>query len=199
MKEKLKKIGSKINMKYLFVVVPAVLILLLVIVSSVFTIKNDKEEKKEEVKTSVYTTKDNRVDFTFKEGFKKSEVGEYDLYAKDEERQLIIGIFTYDLNNYEEKTGKEVLDKQVAYFLKTRNDMKLFKKEVTKEYDDKKITMVEYSGKTTDSSECVYVFSVIEFKNASLYTVYSTNVIIKEHYEEYIKEVKDILQSAKLK
>ena len=201
MKEKIKNIGSKINMKYLFVVVPVVLILLLVIISSVFTIKNDKKEevKKEEVKTNIYTTKDNKVDFTFKEGFKNNEVGEYDLYAKDEKRQLIMGVFTYDLNNYEEKTGKEVLDKQVAYFLKTRNDMKLFKKEVIKEYEDKKITMVEYSGKTTDSSECVYVFSVIEFKNAPLYTVYSTNVVIKDNYEEYIKEVKDILKNAKLK
>lgn len=208
MKEKLKDIASKINMKYLFLVIPIILILLLIIVSSVFTINNDtntdtkdkKETKKEqEIKTNIYTTKDNRVDFTFNEGFKNSEVGEYDLYVKDEERQLIMGVFTYDLNNYEENTGKEILDKQVTYFLKTRNDMKIFKEETTKEYDDKKIITVEYSGKTTDSADCVYLFSALEFNNAPGYIVYSTNVIIKEHYEEYIKEVKEILKNAKLK
>lgn len=202
MKEKLKNIGLKINMKYLFLVLPIILILLLIIVTSVFTINDDTKktkEKKEEIKTNIYTTKDNRVDFTFNEGFKNSEVGEYDLYVKDEKRQLIMGVFTYDLNNYEEKTGKEVLDKQVAYFLKTRNDMKIFKKETTKEYDDKKIITVEYSGKTTDSADCVYLFSAIEFNNAPGYIVYSTNVIVKKHYEEYIKEVKEILKDAKLK
>lgn len=204
MKEKLKNISSKINMKYLFLVLPVILILLLIIVSSVFTINNDnnktKETKKEEkVKTNIYTTKDNRVDFIFNEGFKKSEVGEYDLYVKDDKRQLIMGIFTYDLSNYEENTAKEILDKQVSYFLKTRNDMKVFKKEVIKEYDDKKITIVEYSGKTPDSADCVYLFSTLEFNNAPGYVIYSTNVIIKKHYEEYIKEVKDILKNAKLK
>lgn len=207
MKEKLKNVGSKVNMKYLFVILPIILIILLIIVSSVFAVNNDTKKtketpeikKEEEIKTNTYTTKDNRVDFIFNEDFKNSEVGEYDLYAKDDKRQLIMGVFTYDLNNYEENTGKEILDKQVSYFLKTRNDMKVFKEEVTKEYDDKKIIMVEYSGKTTDSSDCVYLFSVIEFNNAPGYIVYSTNVIIKKHYEEYIKEVKDILKNAKLK
>lgn len=204
MKEKLKNIGSKINMKYLFLILPIILILLLIIISSVFAINDDIKEtkepqKEEEIKTNTYTTKDNRVDFTFNEGFKNSEVGEYDLYVKDEERQLIMGVFTYDLNNYEENTGKEILDKQVEYFLKTRNDMKIFKEETTKEYDDKKIITVEYSGKTTDSADCVYLFSALEFNSAPGYIVYSTNVILKGHYEEYIKEVKDILKNAKLK
>lgn len=203
MKEKIKNAISKINMKYLFLILPIILILLLIIASAVFTINNSdekKETKKEEkIKTNIYTTKDNRVDFTFNEGFKNNDVGEYDLYAKDEKRQLIMGIFTYDLNNYEENTGKEILDKQVNYFLKTRNDMKIFKNEIIKEYEDKKITMVEYSGKTTDSAECVYLFSVIEFNNAPGYVIYSTNVIVKKHYEEYIKEVKDVLKNAKLK
>ncbi len=199
MKEKIKTIISKINMKYLFVVIPLILILILIVVSSMFTIKEDSEKEVEEIKTNTYTTKDNKVDFTFNEGFKQSDVGEYDLYVKDDEKQLIMGIFTYDLESYEENTAKEVLDNQTQYFLKTRNDMTLFKKELTKEYEDKKITTVEYSGKSADSSQCVYVFSVIEFNNLPNYVVYSTNVIVKEKYEQYIKEVKDIVKSAKLK
>ena len=199
MKEKIKTIISKINMKYLFVVIPLILILILIVVSSMFTIKEDSEKEVEEIKTNTYTTKDNKVDFTFNEGFKQSDVGEYDLYVKDDEKQLIMGIFTYDLESYEENTAKEVLDNQTQYYLKTRNDMTLFKKELTKEYEDKKITTVEYSGKSADSSQCVYVFSVIEFNNLPNYVVYSTNVIVKEKYEQYIKEVKDIVKSAKLK
>lgn len=199
----MKKIFSKKNMKYLFIIIPAILILILIVVSAFFTNSKDdiEEEKKEEkvVKTNIYTTKDNKIDFTFNSGFKNKEAGDYDLYVKDEERQLIMGVFTYDLNNYEENTSKEILDKQVSYFLKTRNDMKVFKEETTKEYEDRKITTVEYVGQTTDSAECVYIFSVMEFNAAPSYVVYSTNVIVKDNYEEYIKEVKDILKNAKLK
>ena len=41
--------------------------------------------------------------------------------------------------SYEEKTGKEILDAQVGYFLKTRNNMKVFKNEISKTYADKTI------------------------------------------------------------
>lgn len=204
MKEKINKLSSKINMKYLFVIVPLVLIVLLIIVSSFFAKKGEnldtkKEENKKIEKTYIYTTKDNRVDFTFNEGYKVYEKNDYDLFVKDDKRQLITGIFTYDLNQYEENTSKEILDNQVAYFLKTRNNMKVFKKETSKTYEDKTITRVEYSGNTTDSSECIYVFTVIDFVNAPNYVVYSSQVLFKSDYEKYIKELKDIIINAKLK
>ena len=76
--------------------------------------------------------------------------------------------------------------------------MKLFKKETIDDYEDKTIVRVEYSGKTDKSSDCLYVFSVINFKADPNYVIYVNEVIIKERYEDHISEMINILQSAKL-
>lgn len=205
MKERIKKISMKINMKYLFVIIPLILIVLLIVLSSFYAEKsNDSNQKKIKPKkvvekTTVYTTKDAKVDFTFKDGYKVVDKGEYDLYAKNDKKQIILAVFTYNLENYEEKTGKEILDAQVGYFLKTRNNMKVFKNEISKTYADKTITRIEYSGKSNDSSECVYVFSAIEFNNVPNYVVYVSQVLLKSDYEKYIKEINNTLISAKIK
>lgn len=198
MKEKFKNLVLKINMKYLFVVVPLVLISFLIVLSSIFGLIKDSREKKDETKTSVFKTKDNRVSLTFNVSFKKEEIGEYDLYAKDEDRQLITGVFTYNLNEYEEKSAKEILNNQIEYFKKTRNDMKIYKDEKIQDYDDKTITRVEYSGKSTDSSDCIYIFSIVEFKSDPNYVVYSNQVLLKSDYEKYSNSLKKIISSIKL-
>lgn len=198
MKDKMKNIVSKINVKYLFVLLPAILIVLLLIVSSIFGAINEKKIKKEEAKEITYKTKDNKVSYTFKETFKTSEVGEYDLYVKDNKRQMIMGVFTYTLSDYEENSAKEILDNQIKYFKKTRNDMKIYKKEEVQDLSDKVITKVEYSGKSTDSSDCIYIFSVTEFKNAQGYVLYSNQVLLKSDYENNSEELYNILKSAKL-
>lgn len=198
MKDKMKNIVSKINVKYLFVLLPAILIVLLLIVSSICGTIKEKEIKKEESKEITYKTKDNKVSYTFKETFKTSEVGEYDLYVKDDKRQMIMGVFTYTLSDYEENSAKEILDNQIEYFKKTRNDMKIYKKEEVQDLSDKVITKVEYSGKSTDSSDCIYIFSVTEFKNAQGYVLYSNQVLLKSDYENNSEELYNILKSAKL-
>lgn len=198
MKDKMKNIVSKINVKYLFVLLPAILIVLLLIVSSIFGTIKEKKIKKEEAKEITYKTKDNKVSYTFKETFKTSEVGEYDLYVKDDKRQMIMGVFTYTLSDYEENSAKEILDNQIEYFKKTRNDMKIYKKEEVQDLSDKVITKVEYSGKSTDSSDCIYIFSVTEFKNAQGYVLYSNQVLLKSDYENNSEELYNILKSAKL-
>lgn len=198
MKDKMKNIVSKINVKYLFVLLPAILIVLLLIVSSICGTIKEKEIKKEESKEITYKTKDNKVSYTFKETFKTSEAGEYDLYVKDDKRQMIMGVFTYTLSDYEENSAKEILDNQIEYFKKTRNDMKIYKKEEVQDLSDKVITKVEYSGKSTDSSDCIYIFSVTEFKNAQGYVLYSNQVLLKSDYENNSEELYNILKSAKL-
>ena len=181
MKDKMKNIVSKINVKYLFVLLPAILIVLLLIVSSICGTIKEKEIKKEESKEITYKTKDNKVSYTFKETFKTSEVGEYDLYVKDNKRQMIMGVFTYTLSDYEENSAKEI-----------------YKKEEVQDLSDKVITKVEYSGKSTDSSDCIYIFSVTEFKNAQGYVLYSNQVLLKSDYENNSEELYNILKSAKL-
>ncbi|MBP3635237.1 MAG: hypothetical protein J6J17_02095 [Bacilli bacterium] len=183
---------KKFNLKWLFVIVPIIAVLVFTLIA--FLLPKDEEV---ELKKVEYITKDNRTSFSFYEDFSKKEVGEYDLYASKKNKQ-IIGVFTYNLNEYEENSSKEILENQIKYFLDTRKDMKLFKKETTIEMDDKIITKVEYSGKTDNSSDCVYIFSVIDFKADTNYVVYSNEVIIKDDYENNIGEMIDILKSAKL-
>jgi hypothetical protein len=184
---------KKFNLKWLFIIVPVFIILIFVLIAMLFP----KKEEEVELKQVEYTTKDSKVTFTFYEDFTQKEVGEYDLYATKEDKQ-IIGVFTYNLNEYEENSSKEILTNQINYFLNSRKDMQLFKKETTIEDDTKTITKVEYSGKTESSSDCVYVFSVIDFKADTNYVVYVNEVILKDNYENNIKEMTDILKSAKL-
>ena len=181
-------------LKWLFVLLPVIAVLLFLIVVMLIPNKNGE---KEEIKTKEYKTKDQRVTFLADEKFKQEEKGEYDLYLNKDNKQ-IVGGFTYNLNEYEEKSSKEVLDKQVSNFISSRKDMKLFKKEAVDDYEDKTIIRVEYSGKTDKSSDCLYVFSVINFKADPNYVIYINEVIIKERYENHISEMINILQSAKL-
>ena len=64
--------------------------------------------------------------------------------------------------------------------------------------DDKTITKVEYTGTNTDSSECVYVFAVIDFKADTNYVLYSNEVLLHKDYEKNISEMIDILKNVKL-
>lgn len=198
MKEKIKNIISKINIKHLFVLLPIILIILLLIISSIFGTIKENEIKKEEEKEITYKTKDEKVSYTLKKTFENSNIGEYDLYLKDNKRQIIMGVFTYNLNDFEENSASEILNNQVEYFKKTRNDMKIYKKEKILDLSDKTITKVEYSGKSTDSSECIYIFSVTEFKELTGYVIYSNQVLLKSDYENYSKELNNILKNAKL-
>lgn len=189
MKDFLKK-----HMKWLFILIPAFAVLLFLLVVMVIPNKNGDIK---EIKLKEYKTKDSRVTFKADENYKQDEKGEYDIYLNKDSKQ-IVGGFTYNLSEYEEKTPKEVLDKQISYFSSSRKDMKLFKKEVIDDLEDKTIIRVEYTGKTDKSSDCIYVFSVINFKADPNYVVYINEVIIKDRYEEHISEMIDILQSAKL-
>lgn len=183
----------KFNLKWLFVIVPILAIIVFVAVATIIS-AGKKEEKIKEVN---YVTKDSRVTFTFTEDFTKKDLGEYDLYVTKNDKQ-VFGAFTYNLNEYEESSSKEILTNQVNYFLNTRQNMKLFKKETITNLEDKTITRVEYTGKSNDSSDCVYVFAVIDFKADPNYVVYANEVIIKKNYEGQIGDMISILESAKL-
>ena len=182
---------KKFNLKWLFLIVPVILIVIFVIVANLIN------SKPKEVKKVNYLTKDNRVVFTFSEDFIKKESGEYDLYTNKNDKQ-IFGAFTYNLSEYEENSSKEILDKQISYFLQQRKNSKIHKKESKIEMDDKTITRIEYLGKSDKSENCVYIFSVIDFKADPNYVVYVCELILESEYEKNIGEMIDILKSAKL-
>ena len=146
-------------LKWLIILLPVIAIVIFIIVAALIPNKASEEKK---IKTKEYTAKDGRLVLTADEKFKMEEKGEYDLYL-NKKGQQVIGVFTYNVNEYEEKTAKQILDKQVENFMSTRKDMKLFKKEMNIDMEDKTITKVEYSGKTEKSSDCVYILSTISF------------------------------------
>ena len=160
----------KINKKYIIIFGLVVFAFLIFLF---LILKSNKPEEIIELKNVTFTTSDNRVTITAKEDFKKRDVSNYDLYLTKN-------------------------DKQIEYFTSTRKDFKLFKKEKIIDLDDKKITKVEYSGTNTDSSDCVYIFAVIDFKSDPNYVVYSNEVILHKDYESNISEMLDILKNAKL-
>ena len=185
---------NKKILKWFIILLPVLAVILFLIIVAFIPNKDAKEKK---IVTKTVKTKDSRVSFLVDEKYKEETKGEYDLYLNKDKKQ-IVGVFTYNLNEYEEKSSKEVLDKQTNNFVSTRKDMKLFKKETKTDMEDKIITRVEYSGKTDKSSECIYIFSTIEFKSDPNYIVYVNEVITKQAYEDHISEMINILKSAKL-
>lgn len=185
-----------LNKKWLYLIVISVILIPLIIVVILSIISSNKKEDIN-IKNASYLTSDERVIVTAKEDFKQKKVSDYDLYLTKNDKQ-IIGFFTYNLNEYEEKSSKEILDKQVEYFKNTRKDLKLFKKEKVISMDDKNITKVEYIGKNNNSTECIYILSVIDFKEDNNYVLYSNEVLLHKYYEENIGEMIDVLKNVKL-
>lgn len=181
-------------LKWFILLLPALAVLIILVF---IALTPNKTGEIKQIKTKNVVTKDSRVMFSVDEKYKTEEKGEYDLYLNKNNEQ-IVGVFTYNLNEYEQNSSKEILDNRSQSFLSTKKNMKLFKKETKIEMDDKTITSVQYSGKTDKSSECIYIISVIDFKNDSNYVVYINEVILKNKYEENIREMNDILKSAKL-
>lgn len=186
-------------LKWLFIIIPALLLITFVFYMNI--ILNNNKEKITSITKKEFQTKDQRVTFSASEEFISQEQGEYDLYLTRKEKgknRQALGVFTYYLNEYEENSSKQILDKQINYFLENKKNMKIFKKEYTTSLDDKTITTVEYSGNADTSTDCIYIFSVIDFSADTNYVVYVNEIILKKDYEKVISQMKDILKSAKL-
>ena len=186
-------------LKWLFIIIPVLLLITFVFYMNIILTNN--KEKITSITKKEFQTKDQRVTFSASEEFISQEQGEYDLYLTRKEKgknRQALGVFTYYLNEYEENSSKQILDKQINYFLENKKNMKIFKKEYTTTLDDKTITTVEYSGNADTSTDCIYIFSVIDFSADTNYVVYVNEIILKKDYEKVISQMKDILKSAKL-
>lgn len=156
-----------------------------------------EERKKIEEERNEYKTKDNLTTFIFRHGYKVSEVGEYDLYVQNKAKNIIFTAFTYDTTKYEQKTADDFINKGVSDISNGKEKFDLSKEKEVIDLDDKTITTVEYLGKTKESSLCVYKISVIIFKDKPDYLVYTVEVITKNNYDLYKKELLEILKNSK--
>jgi hypothetical protein len=161
--------------------------------------KINEERKRIEEERNEYITKDNQIIFTFRHGYKKEDVGEYDLYVQNKAKKVVFSAFTYETKHYEQKSADDFINKGINDISKNKEKFEVSKAKEVKEYDDKVITSVEYLGKTKESSDCIYMISVISFKNKPDYLVYVVEVVTKNNYDLYGKELLEILESSKIK
>lgn len=167
-------------------------------------LNNQRIAKQQEIEATrnYYVTKDNKTTFTFKYGYKKDDVGEYDLYVINSDKGIVFSAFTYDTRDYEQKTADEFLNKGIEDIkVDKKNFLEFSKKEEIKE-DNYLITTVSYQGQAevrtknkVSTSSCIYKLSVITFDNDPNYLIYVIEVVTKANYDEYKDELFDILKS----
>lgn len=193
---------SKIIKKSLIYLIPIVLFFgIFVYGYNKYTVKmNEKiiHQKKIDSERNEYKTKDGLVTFTFRHGFKKQDVGEYDLYVFNKSKNIIFSAYTYETFQYEQKTADDFISKGILDIGDSKEKFELFSDKKIIEKDDKIITTIEYAGKTKESSDCIYKISAITFKNKEEYIVYVVQIVTKNNYKLYDKEMLEILENAKL-
>ena len=193
---------SKIILKSLIYLIPIIVFFgIFMFGYNKYTDKLDKKivhQKKIDAERNEYKTKDGFVSFTFRHGFKKEEVGEYDLYVSNKSKNIIFSAYTYETFHYEQKTADDYITKGIADISEEKEKFNIFSDKKVIEKDDKIITTIEYSGKTKESSDCIYRISAISFKNKEEYIVYVVEIITENNYDLYKKEMLEILESAKI-
>lgn len=167
-------------------------------------LNNQRIEKQKQIKNTknYYVTKDNKTTFTFGYGYKKDDVGEYDLYVINRDKSIVFSAFTYNILDYEQKTVDDYLKKGIEDIkVGKKNFLEYSKKEEIKK-DNYLITTVSYEGQAevktknkVSTSSCIYKLSVITFEEDPNYLVYTIEVITKANYDDYKKELVDILKS----
>ncbi|MBR4351240.1 MAG: hypothetical protein IKP98_03355 [Bacilli bacterium] len=161
-------------------------------------IEKEKYEAKQEKKRITINENNNLFAFEFKLGYEKSNTGEYDLYVKNKEKNVVFTEFTYDTNLYEQKTLEDYLLKGVSDIEATKKNAKVYKEKELKEYEDKKVYSIVYEGKTDKASTCIYRITVIQFNSNPNYMIYTVIVTLKDDYEKLSPELDEIINSAKI-
>ncbi len=193
---------ERILFNYSLYLVPILFFIIIFIFGSSCYMKSINEirlkEKMIEEERNEYKTKDEKASFTFRHGYIKDDIGEYDLYVINKSNNIIFTAFTYDTEKYEQKTSEDYIKKGISDIEEGKEKFELLNKQKVVEKDDKTITTVEYAGKTKDSSLCVYRISTIVFKSNPNYLIYTVEVITKNTYENNLDILNEILESAKL-
>lgn len=176
-----------------------------------FYVYNDlyaKKIEKQKIMDSTkleYYTKDNAVKFTFGYGYKQKEVGEYDLYVINKDKNIVFSAFTYNTIDYEQKTVDEFLNKGIEDLKNGKDEFTEFSKKKEIKEDNYLITTVSYEGKTeiqvgkkVSKSDCIYKLSIISFDDRPDYLVYVIEVVTKANYDTYKSELNSLLKTITL-
>ena len=195
-------LNERINKKYLiYVSYISILLIVFFITDNIYKKSlmkiNIKEKELSEV-YNLYKTKDDFATFKFKYGFIVKDVNDYDLYAIDNNRNLVVSVFNYDITNYEQKTHLDFINKSVNDLKSSKDKFEEYEKLKTENLPDRVVTTVSYVGKSKNSSLCVYKFSLITFNDKPNNILYITEISIKDKYYKYKDELKEIVDSVKI-
>lgn len=195
-------LNERINKKYLIYIAYIFILLLVFFITNTIYKKslikvNIKEKELSEV-YNLYKTKDEFATFKFKYGFNIKDVNDYDLYAIDNNRNLVVSVFNYDITNYEQKTHLDFINKSVNDLKSSKEKFDEYEKLKTENLTDRVVTTVSYTGKSKNSSLCVYKFSLITFNDKPNNILYITEISIKDKYDIYKDELNEIVNSVKI-
>ncbi len=161
-----------------------------------------KEQKIIEETRKYYNTKDNKTTFTFKYGYEKKDVGEYDLYVINRDKGIVFSAFTYNIIDYEQRTPNEYLIKGIEDIKAGKKNFLEFSKKKEIKGDNYLITTVSYEGEAevktknkVSTSDCIYKLSTITFDSDPNYLIFVIEVVTKASYNDYKDELFDILKS----
>ena len=122
----------------------------------------------------------------FPAGYRETEIGQYDFYAKDTKRLINFGGFVYDEDDND--TADEIIRFRDSWIKSSRDSVELIDT-IKEETLDSIITTNIYIG-SNEGTKNMYYISVIEFKNTNCFV----NVISTYLHEDYLDYKNELLQ-----
>ncbi|MBO5349894.1 MAG: hypothetical protein J6A89_08805 [Clostridia bacterium] len=143
-----------------------------------------------DISQSNYISSGGNIKISVPTSYKKSTVGEYDMYFEGTYSNM--GVFIYE---NEDSTAKEILEYQENYLKETRTNFKVENKNISN-LNDKKIESHLCEGYDKENNKNVYMLSTITFNKNNDYVVYVVQIVLKEQYSlvknEFQKNVENI-------
>ena len=130
------------------------------------------------------------IKITFPSGYRETNVGEYDFYAKDRKRNINFGGFIYDEDDND--IVDAIMSSRDNWIRTTREDvveLRGYKEETFDKVIDTKIYIATNKGVKN-----IYYISTVEFKNSSVF-VNTLGVNLYEDDLDYQDEFKEILRN----
>ena len=142
-------------------------------------------------------TSDQKVSFMVSNNWKEKNTDGYSIYAGYSDKNLALGVLTYDLTKYEDLNEDLIIEGQKNYLISQLGEFETYKEVYETKLDDKTIKTWEYLLKDEKDNK-VYKLSTIKFNKDENYIVYVFQALLENDYDKYNTELDDILKSAKL-
>lgn len=152
------------------------------LISIIYKVNLDK-------KTKTFIVENYPIEIELKNSYTLvEEKNNYNFYATNNEK-IYIGIFAYKVDDYDNFMLEDVLNNEIEYLGKTRDDVELLEEKKTMNTNDSIITTAVYLGTKDNSARTIYMLSTISFNNAKNYNVMVIQTCKKINYNKYKNEM----------